>query len=102
MKGLEALNKIANIKMKEQYKTIKGGCFVYRVVSDDYSKELKIIEKELKALEIVKNKRVDIVGVLIYAFNQENGCEFYNSYMSKEIELTQEEYDLLKEILSND
>ena len=56
--------------------------------------------KELKALEIIKEKRVDIVGVLLYAFKREDGCDFYNSYMIKEEDkLTQEEYDLLKEVL---
>ena len=56
--------------------------------------------KELKALEIIKKKRVDIVGVLIYAFEEDNGCEFYNSYISnEENKITQEEYDLLKEML---
>lgn len=50
---LQALNKIANIEMKEQYKVDKGG-FVYRVVNDECPKELKIIEKALKALEVLK------------------------------------------------
>lgn len=54
---LQALNKIANIEMKEQYKVDKGG-FVYRVVSDEYSKELKVIEIALKKLD----KPKEIVG----------------------------------------
>lgn len=53
-KGLEALYKIANAEMKEQYKVTKND-FVYRVISDEYSKELKIIEKELKEGEVNKN-----------------------------------------------
>lgn len=53
---LQALNNIANIEMKEQYKIYKGG-FAYRVVSDEYSKELKIIETALKDYEHSQQQR---------------------------------------------
>ncbi len=52
------------------------------------------IEKELKALEIIKNKEVDIK-----AFNDLQDLEDYNYYCSPE--LTQEEYNLIKETLCN-
>ena len=74
---LQALNNIANIEMKEQYKIDKGG-FVYRVVSDEYSKELKVIETALKEYEGAKNH--------IKALNEERM-------------LTQEEYNLLRKVL---
>ena len=51
-----------------------------------------IIEKELKALEIIKEKEVDIK-----AFNDLQDLQDYNYYCSPE--LTQEEYNLLKEVL---
>ena len=57
--------------------------------------ELKlIIEKELKALEIIKEKRVDI-GWLIRSEN----CSKYNLGVGESQALKKEEYDLLKEIL---
>ena len=58
----------------------------------EYLKDYETIEKELKALEIIKNKEVDIK-----AFNDLTNLGDYNYYC--EPELTQEEYDLLKEIL---
>ena len=51
-----------------------------------------IIEKELKALEIIKEKEVDIK-----AFNDLQDLQDYNYYCSPE--LTHEEYNLLKEVL---
>ena len=53
-----------------------------------------IIEKELKALEIIKKKRV-LIDVLL----ELNTLEDYNEFKSKKEQLTQEEYDLLREVL---
>lgn len=52
------------------------------------------IEKKLKALEIVKNKRVD-VGCLL----KSKDLEDYNFFRYGKWRLTQEEYDLLKKVL---
>ena len=57
--------------------------------------ELKLlIEKELKALEIIKEKRVDI-GWLIRSKN----CSKYNLGVGSSQALKKEEYNLLKEVL---
>ena len=56
--------------------------------------ETNIIEKELKALEIIKEKRVDI-GWLIRSKN----CSKYNLGVGESQALKKEEYDLLKEVL---
>lgn len=56
--------------------------------------DIETISKELKALEIIKVKEVDIK-----AFNDLQDLEDYNYYCSPE--LTQEEYNLLKETLCN-
>ena len=69
MKGLEALESIRK-KTTKKHKT-------YTIVSQ-FDKELEIIEKELKALEIIKEKEC--------LFNGLSGT-------------TQEEFDLLKEVL---
>ena len=91
---LQALNNIANIEMKEQYKIDKGG-FAYRVVSDEYSKELKVIETALKDAE--KNKKVlkeiiDVYGE--WLGYRKNDFEFFT--LLQEIVCKNE---LLKEIL---
>ena len=48
-------------------------------------------EKKLKALEILKEKEVDI-----FILNRCNDVETYNDSNHQEIPLTQEEFDLLK------
>lgn len=56
------------------------------------------IEKELKALEIIKEKEVNV-----YDFKEYESKYEYNKHTKEEFqELTQEEYDLLKEVLSNE
>lgn len=57
--------------------------------------EIEIIEKSLKALEIIKEK---LVNLFIVAHTDSK--EAYNDMVSEHWrELTQEEYDLLKEVL---
>lgn len=76
-KGLEAL------------KEIKSEPFSWEKLKDS----LDTIEKELKALEIVKKKLVDV--------NWLKGCDELEDYnFCNNIELTQEEYNLLKEVLN--
>lgn len=62
------------------------------------------IEKELKALEIIKEKRVDVDCLMdcfpYDGFISTTGRFEYNRSLTwGEKELTQEEYDLLKEVL---
>lgn len=79
-KELEALNEL------------KYQCVNYQECCDLFD----TIETALKALEIIKEKRVN-VGALLMS----SDCETYNdiSYSGEENKLTQEEYDLLKEVL---
>jgi len=59
----------------------------------------EIIDKALKTLEIIKEKNVNIQ----YIKDKDCSFEMYNKMvLLKEWRLTQEEYDLLKEVLSND
>lgn len=96
-KGLKALGRITgtqNLTMYEQ-----NEC-------------LKTIEKELKALEIIKNKGVhvgnfkdmledwkDISFKDYLNYRVENGYDLQNDYDFVTNTLTQEEYDLLREVL---
>ena len=97
MNGLEALEEI---KRDMEYVTRLDYVepIVRGEVRDNLSKiyhrelpQLDQIEKELKALEIIKNKKVN-VPLLI----QEGSV--YNCYVGYEV-LTQDELDLLKEVL---
>ena len=56
--------------------------------------DLDIVEKSLKALEIIKNKELNIY------FVKRLSLEDFNFQCRIEQQLTQEEYDLLKEVLS--
>ena len=59
----------------------------------------KSIENKLKALEIIINKNCDIT-FLISCFKYNWGIEKYNYYYNGDYQLTEEEYDLLKEVLT--
>ena len=61
--------------------------------SIEYNEQLLTIEKELKALEIIKCKNVNI------RYLQECTFKHYNGLVEYEEELTQEEYELLKKEL---
>lgn len=82
-KGLEALNTIRHIHDMECGE------------DESINKDFDIIEKELKALEIIKNKDVDVEYFKIK--KDKGSLEDYNVRLYDE--LTQEEYDLLKEVL---
>ena len=70
----------------------------------DLSKNFEIIEKNLKAFEIIKNKQVD-VGWFIKCYNDYSNDKdrlmMYNqlSIDDKGRDITKEDYDLLKEVL---
>lgn len=85
-------------------KSIKFGCcnFENRTL---YYDEFNIIEKALKALAIIKNKKVDVLELSTCAnyetyfafFKRWNWDGEYDDYV-----LTKEEYDFLKEMLGNE
>ena len=109
-KVLKALKTIGEIKVDDERET-----FVIKDI-DEYKtveKELKekeelqklleherdlnnhLITHEVKALEIIKNK-----NVMMHWLKVSKSLEHYNSALNKFAEeLTQEEYDLLKEVL---
>ena len=99
-KELEALESIKSMvlfggEIRLPYYTLNDTKYAKKVI--EYKKEkLDIIEKSLKALEIIKMKNVDIPMV--------KTCNFVNDYNEwhsqyKEMHLAKEEYDLLKEVL---
>ena len=64
---------------------------------------IPVIEKELKALEIIKTKNVDISMLyeIVSTVDKMFARDRYNQDTNEEI-LTQEEFDLLKEVLENE
>lgn len=64
------------------------------VLNGKQNQDYKIIEKALKALEIIKNKQVNVF-VLLHSGN----LKIYNDIVEDNRKLTQEKYDLLKEVL---
>lgn len=77
-----------NEKLKECYKNELKNTSYYNNLALKYK----------KVLEIIKNKKVDVKELLGF-FEWENGFSYYNEYRCEEEKLTQEEYELLKEIL---
>ena len=88
-KGLEALERVK----KAHY----VASIVMQLPHEDTEtiEAINIIEKELKAFEVIKVKKVQVATLLL-----SNTCVGYNSARGLLGEdLTQEEYDLLKEVL---
>jgi len=56
--------------------------------------EFALIEKSLKALEIIKEKTVDI-----WLIQNKKTLKQYNSMVDESRKLTEEEFNLLKEVL---
>ena len=76
-------------RVRESAENADGDAAVYEIGDCD------IVEKELKALEIIKEKEVNV-----YDFKEYESKYEYNKHTKEEFqELTQEEYDLLKEVL---
>ena len=92
-KDLDRLEKLEkeNQELKERYK--------HRAeTSNDLCKAVKQYEK---VIDILENKIVNIL-ILKYCIVKGGGVETYNLHYKTEEKLTQEEYELLKEVFGND
>lgn len=87
-KGLEALDNLVQ------------SCF-NPCDSDEVLNDKAIVEKELEAFEIIKEKRIDIESFYITFIENAYNYNFYEiSYGTYgKYKLTQEEFNLLKEVL---
>lgn len=89
MTSKEALEKLFNdIKQFEEHFL---GC-----ICNDTKEEYNLIEKDLKILEILKNKLVDITILYFSTCIEVYNCGFANR---PKFQLTQEEYNKIKEWL---
>ena len=83
-----------NYEDKEPLKDhVKASRQCFRNYIKDIHSALTQAEKEHKALEIFKNKLVNVVELALA-----EDLDHYNLEVLNEMELTQEEYDLLKEV----
>ena len=91
MNALEWLNR----RIEWYKKTLSGT--PQKEIIPQLKKELEMLigmRNRLQALEIIKEKDVDIL-----LLKNSTCLESYNDYQFKKLWLTQEEYDLLKEVL---
>lgn len=88
MTGLEALNIIVDKCAIKEYN--KNGYLISWIGTTD--KECIVIEKELKALELIKEHNIVVAFLRTCP-----SVEFYNN--AKIDKLSKEEFDLLKEVL---
>lgn len=117
-KGLEALEElkldnvnyfIENAKYKviirQELKRLEELEKAFKALSKDDEKAKKLLSLEIeknRALDTIKNKRVDVNTLLDFkkrCVKDNYVIESYNAYVGNERALTQEEYDLLKEVL---
>ena len=100
-KGLEALERIITEPNFVYFSgRMSGKTEMSRKAFEQRQKDFETIQKSLKALEIIKKKKVNVWTLL--------ETKTYAEYNFKEIvvkpkrKLTQEEYELLKEVLKDD
>ena len=103
MMSKEALKSMCNHCEKLSIRDGFIGC-PFRNISNDYCEEFEIIKKELKALEIIKTKNVDIDYIKACFYYKKGDFKEYNAWAVhyEDEELSQEEYDLLKEVLEDE
>ena len=91
-KGLEAFNFIFDdLRQFEEY-------FLDGLTEED-KERYEIVLKELKALEIIKKKEVNVNTLINSIIGAIEPLEFYNEKVSTNLKLTQQECELLKEVL---
>ena len=100
MNSKEALDYICSICDHECCPYIhydKSRCGFYALIRQNLDR----LEKLEKAFYIVTYKSVDIL-ILKYCIAIGEGVETYNLYYTTEEPITQEEYEILKEVLENE
>lgn len=96
-KGLETLKEIA-IQSVEAIIGKQEPLRTQKINELLNTKQFETIEKELKALEIIKEKEINIHALLLHLkrFDSPDG---YNTLVGDKYKITQEEWNLLKEVL---
>lgn len=103
MNGLEALEEIKKAKAYEIDIPYTGGC-LYE--NSTYCEDCDIIESELKVLQILKEKKVDIA--LLFAIHNSSklnptyDLNYYNSLRDNANRLSKQEYTAIVEWLKGE
>lgn len=84
-KGLESLERLKNTLLAEGY-------------WQDVLQDVAIVEKELKALEIILKKKVNVYDEIYQTNDYEDYKENFG-YTQAQFDLTEEEYYLIKGLL---
>ena len=101
MTGLEALESLVAVFCDLE---IDEEGFPKWFLTGKRGEEYLIIKKELKALEIIKEKQVDVFDDIIDSWSYEEYVDNFNQvrkngYGKTKLLLIEEEYDLLREVL---
>ena len=91
IKGLEALEIIKSIQTNNYDRRIND----YTSVNEEYEYEISIIEKELKALEILKGTR----NIEVYFFDNRKRHYRIKFDKTREQAISLEQYTILNEVL---
>lgn len=89
MEGLEALEKIGRCYVASEGKDLMS--------SETYGDNWDIIANELKALEIINNRRIDVDW-----FKECNSYTAYNKSWLIYSKITQDEYELVNKVLNKE
>lgn len=92
-KGSEALDRLIN-EVEKDSRTVS---FLFHDI-ESWEEDKELVLKELKALEIIKIKKVNVWS-LYTSFRTKELWAYNNGTIAREYKLTQEEYELLKEVL---
>ena len=91
-----------NDKLENAYYNIEN--FVLEHCSTDewneFAEYIQLVQKAVKALKVIKEKKVD-VRFLLQCKSLKEYNYIYKGTSESNLQLTKEEYDLLKEVLKN-
>lgn len=101
VKDIEIIEK--ELKDYEEMKAIKGTITLDNALEETLIKACPNVAKKLKALEIIKEKQVNVGNIIHdieeHGLTYQEYLECYDYYQYGGTQLTQEEFDLLKEVL---
>lgn len=93
-KGLKAFNRLIKFLNQQVWE---------EDLPNTYNRDYFSVEKELKALEIIKNKKVNIYNIWVFDdYTQYKEHYPFSEYHAIEDMLTFKEFDLLKEMKDNE
>lgn len=108
MKSKDALEKIKNIGLHHlaYYDDDDGSIDSYEeydgTIEENYTDEIKVIEKDLELLELIKSKVMPLVSLASAEGIKENYYRIYDAKLCLYSELDEKQYELFQEWLEND